>query len=287
MRVLVTGGSGFIGSHIVDKLIEAGHYIRVLDIKPPHRNDVDFIKGGITSKTDITKAVDKVEIIYHIAAFSNINLVKDNPVQTIESNILGTAYLLEEARKRNIRRFIFASSVYVHDERGHLYTTSKLASEMLCKNYHTLYSLPYTVLRYGTAYGPRSRAADVISIFVERVLKNKEIMIHGTGNQKRNFIYVEDIALGSVAALKEIGENKTYVIAGLETVSIKELADVIKRVFNIQLKINIDASKGREDDYQGEIDSLKETMAELGWKPETALVEGIKNYKDWYMKMGL
>lgn len=173
MRILVTGGSGFIGSHIVDKLIDSGHSIRVLDIKSPHRNDVEFIKGGITSKTDITKAVDNVEVIYHIATFSNINLVKESPVMTIESNIMGTAYLLDEARKRNIRRFLFASSVYVHDEKGHLYTTSKLASEMLCKNYYTLYSLPYTILRYGTAYGRRSRAADVISIFVERALKKQ------------------------------------------------------------------------------------------------------------------
>lgn len=287
MRMLVTGGSGFIGSHVVDKLIDSGHSIRVLDIKSPHRNDVEFIKGSITSKTDITKAVDNVEIIYHIAAFSNINLVKESPVMTIESNIMGTAYLLDEARKRNIRRFLFASSVYVHDKRGHLYTTSKLASEMLCKNYYTLYSLPYTILRYGTAYGRRSRAADVISIFVEKALKNKEITIFGTGSQKRNFINVEDIASGSVAALKEIGENKTYVIAGLQAVSIKELADIIKKVFDFDVTINIDAYRKREDDYQGEIRGVKETMAELNWKPEINLEKGIKNYRDWYMENGL
>lgn len=284
MNILVTGGSGFIGSHIVDKLIEAKHRVRVLDLKGPHRNDIEFLDGSITSRKDVAEGLKHIEIVYHIGGFSNINIVKNNPLRTIESNILGTAYLLEESRKRGIKCFIFASSVYVHDEGGHLYTTSKLASEMLCRNYFTLYSLPYTILRYGTAYGPRSRGADVISIFVERALRNQEIIIHGSGNQKRNFIYVEDMAVGSVATLKDIGKNKTYVIAGLETVAIKELANMIKRAFNNRARIRVDSSEEREDDYQGQISGLEETMAELKWKPKTALAEGIRKYRDWLLQ---
>lgn len=287
MRILVTGGSGFIGSHVVDKLVEAGHKVRILDIKEPYRNDVDFVRGDIASRQDVSKGIAGMEIVYHIAAFSNINLVKDNPIRTVEYNILGTAYLLEESVKKGIKRFLLASSVYAHSERGHLYTTSKLASEMLCRDYHTLYSLPYTILRYGTAYGPRSREADVISIFVAKALENKEIVIRGLGDQKRNFIYVEDIALGSVAALKEIGKNKTYIIAGIDTVSIKEIANRVKKLLNDRINIRIDASGEREDDYQGEISGLENTMAELGWRPEISLSEGIKKYKDWYLKKRL
>jgi UDP-glucose 4-epimerase len=282
MNVLVTGGSGFIGSHVVDKLAEAGHDVRVLDIKAPQRDDVEFVQGDILSRAVLAEAVDGMEVVYHLAGFSNINLVKGDPVRTIESNILGTAYLLEECRKAGVKRFLFASSVYAHGQKGHLYTTSKLSSEMLCRDYNTLYSLPYTVLRYGTAYGPRSREADVISIFVERALKDQDLVIHGSGDQKRNFIYVEDMAAGSVAALKGTGENKTYVFAGTETVSIRDLAEIVKNNVNDRVKIRVDASGGREDDYQGELGDLERTMAELGWKPATSLSEGIRKYGEWY-----
>ena len=168
MNILVTGGSGFIGSHVVDKLVEAGHEVRVLDIKKPYQANIEFLEGDITSREDVKKSLVDIDAVYHIAAFSNIDLVKDHPLATIEQNIMGTAYLLEECRLQKVKRFIFASSVYAYEERGHLYTTCKIASELLCKNYNTLYSLPYTILRYGTAYGPRSRRADVISLFVSR-----------------------------------------------------------------------------------------------------------------------
>ncbi len=282
MNVLITGGSGFIGSHVVDKLMEAGYKVRVLDVKAPYRDDVEFMKGDVLSRPVLAKALNGMEVVYHLAGFSDINLVKGDPVRTIESNILGTAYLLEECRKAGVKRFLFASSVYAHSRKGHLYTTSKLSSEMLCGDYNTLYSLPYTVLRYGTAYGPRSREADVISIFVERALKDQDLVIHGSGGQKRNFIYVEDMASGSVAALKKGGENKTYVFAGTETVSIRSLAEIVKGEINDRVKILLDVSGEREDDYQGELDGLEKTIAELDWTPATSLPEGIRKYGEWY-----
>ncbi len=281
MNILVTGGSGFIGSHVVDKLIEAGHKVRVLDIKQPsHRQDIEFLKGDITSREDLMGSLINIDIVYHIAAFSNIDLVKAHPLTTIEYNILGTAYLLEECRKRGIKRFIFASSVYVYEERGHLYTTCKIASELLCKNYNTLYSLPYTILRYGTAYGPRSRQADAISIFVKRALSGENLVIHGSGEQKRHFTYVEDLALGSVTALEPMAENKTYTLASREAVSIKRLAEIIKGMFNNKVAIEYDSA--REDDYQEELLDLEKTRNELSWEPKVNLKEGIRRYIEWY-----
>lgn len=283
MNILVTGGSGFIGSHIVDKLVESGHRVTVFDLKPPHRLDVPFLKGAITSKDDIKEAMkNNIEIVYHIAAFSNIDLVRDNPLATIESNIMGTAYLLDECKSRGINRFIFASSVYIYSNQGHLYTTCKLASELLCKNYNTLYSIPYTILRYGTAYGPRSRGADVISLFVKQALKGEKLTIRGSGNQKRYFIYVEDIALGNLASLKEAAQNKTYTLANKQPVNINKLAQIINSIFDGRL--SIEHAPNREDDYQGKILDFNKAESELGWKPTVSLEEGIKKYISWCRK---
>ena len=281
MNVLVTGGIGFIGSHVVDKLIESGYRVRIMDIKnPSRRQDIEFLKGNITSKEDLRRSLSNIDIVYHIAAFSNIDLVKANPLTTIEHNILGTAYLLEECRKREIKRFILASSVYVYEERGHLYTTCKIASELLCKNYNTLYALPYTILRYGTAYGPRSRQADVVSLFVKRALNGKSLVIYGSGEQKRHFTYVEDLALGNVAALKPVAENKIYTLACRTPVSIKQLAEIIKRMFSN--KVTIEYESAREDDYQEELSDLDKTRNELDWEVQVDFEEGIRRYIEWY-----
>ena len=222
-----------------------------------------------------------MEVVYHTAAFSNIDLVKDSPLTTIEYNILGTAYLLDECRKQGIKRFIFASSVYIYEEKGHLYTTSKLASEMICKNYNALYGLPYTILRYATAYGPRSRNADVISIFVKRALEGKKIVIFGSGAQRRHFIYIEDLAEGNVAALKEVAANQTYNLEGIRPVTIKEIAETVRRLVG---DVAIEYKKARPGDYSGAIVSTEKARKELGWKPKVDLEEGLTKYIEWYRK---
>jgi len=280
MNILVTGGSGFIGSHVVDKLIEAGHNVRILDIKKPHRADVDFYEGDIVSQRDIKRSLPGIEVIYHIAAFSDINLVKTNPLPTINFNIMGTAYLLEACRERGIQRFILASSYYVPGRRGHLYTTAKLASERLCQDYHTLYSLPYTILRYGTVYGPRSRLDDVVSVFVTRALQSEDLLIYGSGEQKRNLIYVEDLAMGSLAALKPAARNQTYTLAPEKAVSIRELAELVRELFGG--KIGIEYRPAREDDYPGRAVAAAKARKELDWEPRVDFEEGIRRFVEWY-----
>jgi UDP-glucose 4-epimerase len=220
--------------------------------------------------------------VYHLGGFSNIDLVKGAPLKTIQLNIQGTANLLDISRQKKVRRFIFASSVYVHDSRGHLYTTSKLASELICKNYHNLYGLPYTILRYGTVYGPRSRDVDVISVFVRKALDSGKITINGSGNQKRNFIFTHDVAKGSIRAIEPVAENKTYCIAYPRSFTINELAQVIKKIVNPELIIQRDYNNVREDDYLGEIANLEETFKDLNWRPEYGLEQGIKAYLKWY-----
>ena len=281
MKILVTGGSGFIGSHIVDKLIEKGHNVRILDLKIPHSKNVDFIEGSVLDIDDIKKATDKVDIIFHFAGVSNIDKVKENPHKTIETNILGTANILEQARVQNVNRFFLASSVYVYDDGGHLYTYSKKVSEDLCRYYQELYDLPFSILRLATAYGPRSRGEDVISIFVKNSLEGQTMSVKGGGSQIRNFIYVEELAEGCVKALSEKCKNNIITLAGNEQINIRELSFLVRKLFNGQVSIDMESENNRDSDYLGVIENVDESYEMLDWKPAIDLETGIKKYIDW------
>jgi UDP-glucose 4-epimerase len=281
MNVLVTGGSGFIGSHVVDKLLDKGHQVRVLDLQSSHLNNVDYINGSILDLNAVEKATLDIDIIYHFAGVSNIDKVKDNPLETIEFNILGTANLIEQARIQKINRFLFASSVYVFDGGGHLYTYSKRVSEDLCKYYHELYDLPFSILRLATAYGPRSRGEDVISIYVRNSMEGRPILVKGSGNQIRNFIYVKELADGCVKALSERCKNNIITLAGKEQINIRELSFLVKKIFNGQVSINMESENNRDFDYLGVIENIDESYKMLDWKPAIDLETGIKKYIDW------
>jgi UDP-glucose 4-epimerase len=279
MVILVTGGSGFIGSHVVDKLIENNLDVTIFDIVKPHRRDVAFIKGSIESVGELNAAMSDVEYVFHIAAFANINKVVEKPLKAVDLNIMSTAKVLEAARNSEIERVIYASSYFVESGMGHLYTTTKAASEMLCKDYYTLYGLPFTILRYGTAFGPRSRGEDVISIFVKKALSHQPLTIHGDGNQSRNFIYVEDLAEGNVAALKDVAKNKTYNLEGMRAITVKEIAQTVKKLVG---DVEIEYKKERPGDFEGKVVSAEKAKRELDWEPKVDFEEGVRRYIEWY-----
>ena len=277
--ILVTGGSGFIGSHVVDKLIGNSLDVKVFDIGKPHRKDAEFIKGDIISLEELNAAMKDMEYVFHIAALSNINKVAENPLMAVDLNIMSTAKVLEAARNSQVRRVIYASSYFIDSGKGHLYTTTKVASEMLCKDYYTLYGLPFTILRYGTAYGPRSRGEDVISIFVKRALSHQPLTIYGDGNQSRNFIYVEDLAEGNVAALKDIAKNQTYNLEGLRPITVREVAETVKKLVG---DVEIEYKEERPGDFEGKVVSAEKVKRELGWTPKVDFEEGVGRYIKWY-----
>ena len=279
MNILITGGSGFIGSHIADKAINAGHNIRILDLKSPHRDGVDFVEGSFMDDLVLEKAIAGMDAVFHIGGFSNIDKVKGDPVGAVELNILGTAKLLNVCRKNNVKRFLFASSVFVEGEEGHIYTTSKKASEALCRDFHTLYGLPYTILRFGTAYGPRSRMEDVISRFVKTAKEENKIIVYGTGSQTRNFIFVEDLAEGAIAALCDGAENKTFPLASPKATEVIEVAETVKRAIGGKPEI-VFQNQERTDDYQGSVSGLENAYQALSWRPRTSLEDGIKKFID-------
>lgn len=281
-KITVTGGSGFIGSHIVDRLIKDGHEVSVFDFRTPPNTSARFLEGDLLNFEDVGRAVKGAEFVFHIAAFADITKVAGRPLETVSTNVLGTANVLEACVRNNVKRVFYASSVYVYGQEGNLYTTTKLAGELLCKDYQKIYGLSYTILRLGTAYGPRSRGADVISVFVDRALRKEPLKVAGDGKQYRNFIYVEDIAEGFAVALSKKAENRTYDITGAESVSINRLVDIIRQEINA--KVRIEKVPARADEYSGKFGN-PERMLELGWRPRTDIITGIKKHRDWLVSL--
>ena len=278
-NILVTGGSGFIGSHVVDALLKRKYKVTIFDLETPKRKDVKFIKGSLLNKDLVKFALKKINSVFHLAAVSDINKVKSIPVKTVETNILGTTIILEASRNLNVDRFIFAGSVYSYSSAGNLYKTSKTASELIIKNYQLLFGRKFTILRYATAFGPRNRNVDAISIFVKKALKNQDLVIHGNGQQKRNYVYVEDLAEGSMIALKEKTKNKVITLASNQNVSIFNLAKIIIKLTKSKSRIIFDKKNRRIDDFDSYyIYNKKNLSNSISWKPKNDLKNGLKKY---------
>ena len=278
-NILVTGGSGFIGSHVVDALLKRKYKVTIFDLETPKRKDVKFIKGSLLNKDLVKFALKKINSVFHLAAVSDINKVKSIPVKTVETNILGTTIILEASRNLNVDRFIFAGSVYSYSSAGNLYTTSKTASELIIKNYQLLFGHKFTILRYATAFGPRNRNVDAISIFVKKALKNQDLVIHGNGQQKRNYVYVEDLAEGSMIALKEKTKNKVITLASNQNVSIFNLAKIIIKLTKSKSRIIFDKKNRRIDDFDSYyIYNKKNLSNSINWKPRNDLKNGLRKY---------
>ena len=278
-NILITGGSGFIGGHVVDALLKNKYQVTILDLNQPKRKDVKFIKGSILDKSIIRSALKNINIVFHLAAVSDIMKVKGIPLKTIETNILGTTFLLENARNVNIDRFVFAGSIYSYGTAGNLYTTSKTASELIIKNYKLIYGQKFTILRYATAYGPGNRKVDAVSIFVSRALKNLDLIIHGDGQQKRNYIYAEDLGYGSLAALEEKSTNKTITLAAKENTKIVDLAKMIIKITKSKSKIIFNKEKRRLDDFTSVLSYKNRYEKNLMiWRPKYSLEKGLKKY---------
>jgi UDP-glucose 4-epimerase len=293
-RILVTGGSGFIGSHVVDKLAEAGFDPRIYDLRPsPHHEhgSVDTVIGDLLDVETLTAAMEGCDAVVHLAAYADVGVVAEQPVAAEECNSRGTLAVLEAGRATGAR-VIYGSTIWVYGASGdgaidedspiglpdHLYTASKLAGEMYCTSYAELYDVPSTILRFGIPYGPRARPSAVIPIFVDKALRGEPLTIAGDGLQTRRFVYVEDLADGVVAALESGAESRIYNLAGDETVTIRELAEVVSDLVG---DTEIVHTPGRNGDFGGAVISNERAAAELGWRASTPLSEGVRRYVAW------
>jgi UDP-glucose 4-epimerase len=299
MKVAVIGGSGFIGSHVVDKLLEAGHDVTVFDMMGPHRAGVRHIFLDLLDFHRVAVALaGGYEAVYLLAAMANVDDIFKSPLESVLVNSQGVVNVLE-ALRRHGGRMIFSSTVWIYtlapsngvaatrlnesttlslDNVNHIYTASKVAAELYIRSYQRLYGVDFSILRYGIPYGPRGRQGTVITNFVERALQGKPLVIRGDGKQARNFIYVGDLAEGSVAALQAGARNKTFNLDGPREVTIAEVGETVSRlVGGAALQYEGD----RAGDFLGQPASNERAMLELGWAPKTDLEEGIRKYIEW------
>ena len=291
MVVLVTGGSGFIGSHIVDKLVEKGYTVRVFDKLKPHRENVEWYRGDVQKEKEILEACRDVEVIYHLAAVADVNVALSDPQLCFQVNEVGTVNLLRAATAKEVDRTILASTTWVYgkvkgvvDENtpipppDHIYTTTKIGQEHLLISWQKHYGLPYTILRFGIPYGPKMRSNMVIAIFVRKAMRNEPIAIFGDGTQGRCFIYVEDLAEGNVASLKESGKNQVFNLAGVEFVTINQVVANLKQIFG---EISLEHKPLRPGDFKGVGVSIEKAKNMLGWKPKNSFEKGLKKYVEY------
>ncbi|MGH2632290.1 MAG: NAD-dependent epimerase/dehydratase family protein [Tepidiformaceae bacterium] len=296
MNIAVTGGSGFIGSHVVDKLVEAGHSVRVLDGTAPHRSDVTWQPCDITRLSQVEGALTGCDAVFHLAAMANVNDVARAPGESVDLNVMGTATILEAARMAGNMHFILASTVWVYEATtasevdestplnpegvSHLYMAEKIASEMLAHSYGKLYNFPVTVLRYGIPYGPRMREELVMPIFIKKALKGEPLTIAGDGLQYRNFIYVEDMADAHVRVIDRKATG-TFNLEGPREVAIIELAEAVNAA--VSTSAGIVRTEARGGDYKGRVVSRQRAKDVLGWEPTTSFETGFEQTLNWFL----
>lgn len=239
MNILVTGGSGFLGSHVADALSNAGHSVYILDINesPYLRPDQTMIIGDLMDPEVLEEAVHGMDVVYHFAGIADITECKNNPVDTARINILGTVQLLEACRKTNIRRFVFASTVYVYSDLGYFYRTSKQACESYIENFADLYDLKYTCLRYGSLYGPRADERNGVYRLIKQAVEKGKITYSGSGEEQREYIHVLDAAENSVHILDPEYENTHVVLTGTEKMRSKDLLAMIQEMFGNRIEL--------------------------------------------------
>jgi UDP-glucose 4-epimerase len=247
-RIVVTGGSGFLGSHIADALSDAGHSVVIIDIQPSKhlRADQVFLQGDIRDSEFIIKAFEGADYIYHLAALADLNDAKEKPLETIDINIRGTAVLMDAAVKVGVKRFIFGSSVYVYSKQGSFYRCSKQACECYLEEYYSKYNLNYTVLRYGSLYGPRTDESNGVYRLLKSFMANDTYEYQGSKTDKREYIHVYDAAKLSIQILGESYENKHYILTGNDRLEVDELFRMFQEILSkkVHIKYDEEASNG-------------------------------------------
>jgi UDP-glucose 4-epimerase len=287
MRGLVTGGAGFLGSHVADHLASLGHDIVVLDTAEAAGRRT--IRADLLELEGLRRAVRGFDFICHLAAIGDVYLAMENPPLAAAVNVAGTANVCEAALGGGVGRVIVASTWEVYGEPryqpideahpcapDHPYNVTKLAGERIALAYAKFRGLPVLALRLGTAYGTRMRSNSVFRIFARRALEGQPLVLQGGGTQGRQFTHASDIAAAFAAALEKGQSGESYNVVGDEFVTIHELAELIATLAPTDLTIG--------DVRPGDVPSARVSSAraktELGWRPEKSFQVGVTEIVD-------
>ncbi len=234
-KVIVVGGSGFIGSHVADFLSDKGYQVTIYDkIKSQWlRNDQKFIIGDVQDSEKLNQIIAGAEIVYNFAAIADLNQALKQPIKTININILGNLNVLEACRTNGVRRFIYASTIYVHSREGGFYRCSKQASEAYVEEYKKIYGLDYTILRYGSLYGPRADHTNGLYRIIRSALENGIVSYEGDIDAMREYIHVEDAARASVDAINDDFVNESVVLTGQEPMRVIDMLKMLAEILGL------------------------------------------------------
>jgi UDP-glucose 4-epimerase len=248
-NVIVFGGSGFLGSAVVKKLLLSGHKVSVFDQQQPKSiiSNVRYLQGDILHLASVKTAIEGHQIVYNFAGAANLEDSVNDPLRYLNLNILGNANILQSAIEAGgIDRFIYASSAYALSDKGAFYGTSKRASEKITQLYQQNFGLNYTILRYGSVYGPGADESNRIYRFIKQAVDEGEIVYPGDGLEEREYIHVDDAAELSVRVLEEFGANQSFILTGVERFKYGEVLNLIKEIMGPNVKVRLLGS-----DYRG------------------------------------
>lgn len=244
----VIGGSGFLGSHVADRLSEAGYSVRIYDRVESKwlRSDQRMVVGDVLERARLEEAVAGAEVVYNFAGIADLNDALDKPVETVQVNVLGAVYVLEACRVHAVKRSVYASSVYVYSREGGFYRCSKQATEHYVEEYQRTYGVDFTILRYGSLYGPRADASNGLYRIVRDALTRGSISYEGNPESIREYIHVEDAARASVAALGEEFRNESVVLTGNQPMRVADLLRMLAEILGLSVDIEF-----RNESYAG------------------------------------
>lgn len=303
MKALVTGGAGFIGSHVVRLLVAEGHDVTVLDnLSSGYRCNLDpfpavhFIEGDVRDPKAVSRAIMGAQVVFHLAASVGNTRSIEHPIEDAETNVIGTLQVLEAARRSGVHKVVFSSSAGIFGELRTLpiredhpvepnspYGVSKLAAEKLCLAYAKLYPpLECVCLRYFNVYGPNQRYdayGNVIPIFAHRILHGEPVIIFGDGEQTRDFVHVSDVAQANYRAALTTGISGAFNIASGTRITINRLAELMYRISGIEPAVEY--RPPRKGDVRHSLADISAAQAAFGYAPVVSLEDGLAEYMAW------
>jgi UDP-glucose 4-epimerase len=234
-KVVVVGGSGFIGSHVADYLSDADYQVTIYDKTHSQYllKEQEMVVGDVLDSNKLNQVVADADVVYNFAALADLNQALEEPIKTVNINILGNLNVMEACRIHGVKRFIYASTIYVHSCEGGFYRCSKQASEAYVEEYQKIFGLDYTILRYGSLYGPRSGETNGLYQIVKSAVENGIVTYKGDVNAMREYIHVYDAAGASIDAINSKFRNESVVLTGQEPMKVTDMLKMLSEILEL------------------------------------------------------